>query len=114
MTHTEFLLSLVRSVRATGAANTLAQVRADRPAFDRGRYHDTRAVFYVWAGDRLVAGGLSDIGALWHPLTDDRSVSAWWTTATLDSIEARASFVAAELARDGEPQPVEADLLVAA
>ena len=58
MTHTEFLCSLVRSVRTTGAANTLAQVRADRPAFDRGRYHDTRAVFYVWAVDRLVDAGL--------------------------------------------------------
>lgn len=114
MTHTEFICSLLRSVRAVGAAATLRQVRASRPAFHRGEYHDTRAVFFVWAVDRLVAGGLSDIGALWHPLTDDRSVTAWWTTATLDSIEARAAFVPAELAREGEPQPVEAALLVAA
>lgn len=114
MTHTDFISSLVRSVRADGAAATLRQVRAAHPAIHRGAYHDTRAVFYVWAVDRLVTGGLSDVGVLWHPLTDSRSVTAWWTDATLDSIEAHASFVPAELAREGEPQPTEASLLVAA
>ena len=114
MTHTEFLLSLVRSVRATGAANTLAQVRADRPAFDRGRYHDTRAVFYVWAVDRLVDAGLSDIGVLWHPLTDSRSVRSWWSMGLLESIAAADGFVPADLALAHEPQPVDLDLLVAA
>lgn len=114
MTHTEFLCSLIRSIRADGAAATLQQVRASRPAFFRGEYHDTRAVFFVWAVDRLVAGGLSDIGILWHPLTDDRSTNAWWTAATLASDDARYRFIPAELAREGEPQPVEADFLVAA
>ena len=114
MTHTEFLSSLVRSVRETGAANTLAQVRADRPAFHRGAYHDTRAVFFVWAVDRLVEGGLSDIGVLWHPLTSPDSVFAWWTAATLDSAAARDGFVAAELALVTEPQPRDLAELVAA
>jgi hypothetical protein len=114
MTHTEFLCSLLRSVRAVGASATLRQVRATRPAFHDGAYHDTRAVFYVWAVDRLVAGGLSDIGVLWHPLTDDRSVQAWWTIATLRTIEAGERFVAPELALPGEPQPMDTDFLVAA
>ena len=114
MTHTEFLSSLVRSVRESGAANTLAQVRADRPAFHRGAYHDTRAVFFVWAVDRLVDGGLSDIGVLWHPLTSPDSVFAWWTSSTLDSALASSSYVAVELALDTEPQPRDLALLVAA
>jgi hypothetical protein len=114
MTHTEFLCSLVRSVRESGAANTLAQVRADRPAFHRGAYHDTRAVFFVWAVDRLIDGGLSDIGVLWHPLTSADSVFAWWSTATLDSAVAAGGFVAGELALPTEPQPRDLALLVAA
>ena len=114
MTHTEFLCSILRSVRADGAAATLRAVRADRPAFFRGEYHDTRAAFYVWAVDRLVAGGLSDIGVLWHPLTDEETVLAWWTPATLATTTARDSFVPAELALAHEPQPVDADNLVAA
>jgi len=114
MTHTEFLSSLVRSVRESGAANTLTQVRADRPAFHRGAYHDTRAVFFVWAVDRLLEGGLSEIGVLWHPLTSPDSVFAWWTAATLDSAAARDGFVDAELALATEPQPRDIAVLVAA
>jgi hypothetical protein len=113
MTHTEFLCSLVRSVRATGAANTLAQVRADRPAFDRGRYHDTRAVFFVWAVDRLVEAGLSDIGVLGHPLTDSRSVRSWWSIGVLESVAAADGFVPSDLALAHEPQPVHVGALVA-
>ena len=114
MTHTEFLCSILRSVRADGAAATLHAVRAERPAFFRGGYHDTRATFFVWAVERLVAGGLSDIGVVWHPLTDEESVLAWWTAATLSTDVARDSFVPAELALAHEPQPVDVDVLVAA
>ena len=119
MTHTEFLSCILRTVRASGAAVALEQLRTDRPAFHRdadqvAAYHDTRAVFYVWAIDRLVTGGLSDFGVLWHPLLDSRSPLVWWTAATLTSPAAADHFVAAELARRTEPQPVELLTLVAA
>lgn len=114
MTHTEFLCSILRSVRADGAAAALAQVRAERPAFFDGSYHDTRAVFFVWAVDRLVQAGLSDVGVLWHPLTDDRSVEAWWSLDTLATDAAAAGFVSSELALAHEPQPVDLQLLIAA
>ena len=113
MTHTDFLRSLAASIRATGAANTLRQVRADRPAFDRGSYHDTRAVFFVWAVDRLVEAGLSDMGVLWHPLTDDRSPASWWSVGLLESIAAAEHFVVSDLALAHEPQPVDVDVLIA-
>jgi len=114
MTHTEFLCSLLRSVRTVGAAATLHQVRADRPAFHGGEYHDTRAVFFVWAVDRLVQAGLSDIGVLWHPLTDRHTVEAWWSTDTLAGEMSRAGFVPSDRALATEPQPVDAELRIAA
>ena len=119
MTHAEFLSTLLRTIRAEGAASTLEQVRNTRPAFHpiapgARAYHDTLAVFYVWAVDRLVAGGLSDFGVMWHPLVDARSPQVWWTPATLASPDAMAHFQPSELAREGEPQPVEAVILLAA
>ncbi len=118
MTHTEFLSSILRTVRASGAASALEQLRRERPAFhvdaDGAAYHDTRAVFFVWAVDRLVAGGLSDFGVLWHPLVESHSPQVWWSAATLASAEAHEHFVPSELARAGEPQPVEPQALVAA
>ncbi len=119
MTHTEFLSSILRTVRASGAAVALEQLRADRPAFhpvsdEVALYHDTRAVFYVWAIDRLVTGGLTDFGVLWHPLVDSRSPLVWWTAATLATPQAAQQFVAVELARPSEPQPVQPLALVAA
>ena len=119
MTHTEFLASILRTVRVSGAAVALEQLRRERPAFhvaagEAPSYHDTRAVFYVWAIDRLVTGGLSDCGVLWHPLVDSRSPLVWWTAATLATPAAAEHFVVAELARPTEPQPVELAALVAA
>lgn len=119
MTHTEFLSSILRTVRVSGAAVALEQLRSERPAFhvaaaEAPMYHDTRAVFYVWAIDRLVTGGLSDFGVLWHPLVDSRSPLVWWTAATLAAPTAADHFVVAELARPSEPQPVELSALVAA
>ena len=119
MTHTEFLSSILRTVRADGAVRALEQVRADRPAFHvvnlgLATYHDTRAVFFVWAVDRLVAGGLSDFGVLWHPLLDTRSPQVWWTAATLAAPAAADGFVPAELALPGEPMPIEPLVLLAA
>src|SRR6185436_14694811 len=107
MTHGEFISSLLRTIRADGAAVALSQVRAERPAFhlreDRdgkpfASYHDTRAVFFVWAVDRLVAGGLSDFGVMWHPLLHISSPLVWWTATTLDSADATEQFVPSELA----------------
>lgn len=119
MTHAEFLSTILRTVRASSAAVALEQLRTNRPAFHTGAdqvaaYHDTRAVFYVWAVDRLVTGGLSDFGVLWHPLVDSRSPFMWWSAATLATPAATQHFVAAELARPTEPQPVEPLNLVAA
>lgn len=119
MTHTDFLSSILRTVRASGAASALEQLRRERPAFHvdatgGAMYHDTLAVFFVWAVDRLVAGGLSDLGVLWHPLVESHSPQVWWSAATLASAEAGQHFVASELARAGEPQPLEPQVLVAA
>lgn len=114
MTYPEFLRSVLHSVRAAGAAATLDQVRTSRPAFCRGEYHDTRAVFVVWAVDRLVAAGLSDIGILWHPLVDEHSPLVWWDAEVLESAAARDGFVPSTAALPGEPQPVEPRLLAAA
>ena len=121
MTHSEFLSSILLSVRADGAVHTLEQLRTLRPTFhtatDRdGRpfhlYHDTCAVFFVWGVDRLVAGGLSDFGVMWHPLLDTRSPLVWWTADTLASAEATDHFVPCELARAGEPQPSDPTVLL--
>ena len=88
MTHTEFLSSILRTVRETGAVSALDELRSERPSFDGAGYHDTKAVFYVWAIDRLVAGGLSDFGVLWHPLLEAHSPQVWWSAATLASAAA--------------------------
>jgi|CXWK01.1.fsa_nt_gi hypothetical protein len=114
MTHNELISSLVRSVREIGAAATLDQLRADRPQFDRGNYHDTRAVYFVWAVDHLVGAGLSDIGVLWHPLVDDRSPLVWWHPGVLESAVAHERFLAPTLVAEGELRPLEPRLLVAA
>ncbi|HAP77765.1 MAG TPA: hypothetical protein DCR14_17005 [Acidimicrobiaceae bacterium] len=107
MTHFEFLRTLVHSVREVGAAATLDAVRTERPRFDRGNYHHTRAVFYVWAVSRLVDAGLSDMGILWHPLVDDQSPLAWWHVGVLESAEAHETFIPSTEALPGEPQPTE-------
>ena len=119
MKHSEFLSSILRSVRASGAASALEQVRTVRPAFHAdtvlgAMYHDTRAVFFVWAIDRLVTGGLNDFGVLWHPLLDTHSPQVWWTAATLASADAADHFVPSELASTGEPQPTEPMVLLPA
>ncbi|MCB9381405.1 MAG: hypothetical protein H6513_12025 [Acidimicrobiaceae bacterium] len=114
MTHHEFLRSLLVSIRERGAAATLDQVRADRPRFHDGHYHDTRAVFFVWAVDRLVTADLSDMGVLWHPLLDADSPLAWWPVGILESAAAHEHFIPSTEALPHEPQPVEPRTLVAA
>jgi hypothetical protein len=118
MTHVEFITSLTHRVRVAGAAVALDELRTTRPAIvsPSGAVgpHDTLAVFYVWAVDRLVAAGLNDVQVLWHPLTDVRSPRSWWDDLTLASDAARHDFVASTLARPGEPAPVETQILAAA
>ena len=76
MTHVELISTITRAVRDRGAAAALAELRTARPAFTTVGYHETIAVFYVWAVDRLVAAGRSDRQILWHPLTDSRTLQA--------------------------------------
>jgi hypothetical protein len=109
MTHAQFIASLTEQVRAGGAAAALAHLRASRPAFTAVGYHDTAAVFAVWAVDRLVAAGLDDFHVMWHPLTDARSIRSWWDDTTLASQAARDGFVPSTLARSGEVRPTEPD-----
>jgi hypothetical protein len=122
MRHTEFLSTVLRSVRSDGAAHTLAELRTVQPAFHPvagsddpsvKQYHDTLAVFFVWGVDRLVAGGLSDFAVLCHPLLDARSPLVWWTAETLAGQAAVEQFVPSELARSGEPQPTDLGALLA-
>jgi hypothetical protein len=118
MTHVEFITSLTHRVRLAGAAVALDELRATRPAIISPAgtvgYHDTLAVFYVWAVDRLVAAGLNDVRVLWHPLVDVRSPRAWWDDDTLAGDLAIAHAVPSTLAHDGDPMPVAPRLLVAA
>jgi hypothetical protein len=107
MTHAQFIAQLTQQVRASGAAAALAHLRTARPSFTAVGYHDTAAVFAVWAVDRLVAAGLSDFQVMWHPLTDARSIRSWWDDATLASAAARDGFVPSTLARPGEVCPIE-------
>jgi len=119
MTHLDFLTTLAHRVREDGAAAALAGLRAERPALTAPDltvvpFHDTLAVFYVWAVDRLVEAGMDDTHLLWHPLTDPRSVLAWYDEATIASPAAAAHFVPSTLALPGEPVPSEARELLAA
>lgn len=103
MTHLDFIASTTARMRDVGPAAVLAEIRATAGP----DHHDTRTVFFVWAIDRLLRAGLSDMAVLWHPLTDARTPLSWYDAHTLDSIEARAHFVPATLAVVGEPAPVE-------
>jgi hypothetical protein len=114
MTHLELLRTITLAVRTRGAAAALADLRAERPSFTTVGYHDTAAVFYVWAVERLVAAGRNDAQILWHPLTDARSVTAWWDETTLVSQAAREHFVPSTRAEAGDPVPHEPVELVPA
>lgn len=118
MTHAELITTLAGRIREAGPEIALGELRAAHaPICDPDGVvapHDTLAVFYVWAVDRLIAGGLSDLEILWHPLVDTRSPRAWWDDATLHSDAAHRSFVPSTLARPGEPAPIELRSLAAA
>lgn len=101
MTHTDFVLTTTRRVREVGAGRVLEALRVEQGS----DHHHTKAAFTVWAIDRLIGAGLSDIAIVWHPLTDPRSMLAWYDAETLDSAEARHHFVASPKALAGEPSP---------
>jgi hypothetical protein len=105
--HTVLVHHVLGLVRDLGAAGALVELRRTRPPLDAEGYHDTLAVYVVWAVDRLVAAGLTDLGVLWHPLTDDRSPLAWWDADTLESAAARRHFVPPTLGEAWEPRPSE-------
>jgi hypothetical protein len=117
MDHVELLRTLTTAVRDAGPVAALDALRDARPSLVPAKldhvletdahdgYHETLATFWVWAVDRLVQAGLSDVAILWHPLTDDRSPHVWWDEATLGSRKARESFVASTTAEPWEPQP---------
>ena len=113
MTHIDLISTITRLVRGVGATGAMHHLRVTRPAIDNGRYHDTLAVFYVWAVDRLVSAELSDTAILWHPLTDNRSPLAWWDVETLHTYAAATRFVPSTLALENEPQPTDPRLLLA-
>lgn len=112
--HLDIVAITADAVRRHGAPGALEALRAEQPALHEGAYHDTRAVFMVWAVDRLVRAGLSSTAILWHPLVHEDSVYAWWSAARIDSADAAAHFVASDLALPGEPTPLEPRALIAA
>ncbi|MFN8023986.1 MAG: hypothetical protein U0Q03_20815 [Acidimicrobiales bacterium] len=119
--HHDLLRSITALVREVGAAAALDTLRRDQVAFrvagepqQRAAFHETLAVFHVWAVDRLLRAGLSDTAVLWHPLTDERSPLSWWDLGTLRSPAARERFVASTSAASWEPAPALPELLVAA
>jgi hypothetical protein len=120
MAHLDLLRTVTALVRSVGPAAALDTLRAEQttipvPGADAAPgHHETLAVFHVWAVDRLVGAGLSDLAVLWHPLTDERSPLVWWDHSTLASPAARHGFVPSTLARPGEPAPLEPVALLAA
>jgi hypothetical protein len=120
--HVDLLRTITALVRDAGPAAALDALRRDEPTIpvpgDRldatPGYHDTLAVFHVWAVDRLLSAGLSDLAVLWHPLTHQDSPLMWWDVATLASTEARQGFVASTIAASFEPMPSEPRVLLAA
>ncbi|MFM2071654.1 MAG: hypothetical protein RLZZ623_1917, partial [Actinomycetota bacterium] len=83
----ELVTELSRMIRSHGAERALEEIRRERSQFTEHGYHDTLAVFMVWAIARLVNAGLTDTRILWHPLADLRSAEAWWSADTLGTIE---------------------------
>lgn len=108
------LRQVIAAVRHDGAAAALAELRRDRPAFTEFGYHDTAAVYLVWAADRLIAAGFDDVRVLWHPLVQLRSMRQWWDDDTLASAAARHEFVAATRWTVGDPVPAEPQPQIAA
>lgn len=105
--HLDLVAEVVELVRRHGAGTALETLRRDRPAITGAGYHDTRAVFCVWAVDRLLTAGLTTPSLLWHPLLHEDSVYAWWSADVVDSVAAAEHFVPADRVLPGEPTPSE-------
>lgn len=120
-THLDLVRSITGLVRTVGPAAALEALRRDQVPMSvpgdlaaAASYHETLAVFHVWAVERLVAAGLSDVAVMWHPLTDPRTPLSWWDLDTLRSDAARDHFVASTTAAAWEPAPCPPQVLVAA
>jgi hypothetical protein len=101
-THEGHILACVSLVRALGAAEALAVLRAAIPTYNEatgvantptGGYHDTITVYYVWAIDLLLAAGLPGAELLADPLVERTALLAWWDKDVLMSPGARASWL---------------------
>lgn len=104
-THAAHLAAGYALCRRLGHAEALRRVREAIPRLneahgvvndDAGGYHETLTVFYVAALADAVSRGatLADVEAT---LSRDAAL-AWWTRATLFSVDARRTFVAPDLA----------------
>ena len=60
MSHVDVIATTTRTVRESGAVAALDELRS---SFG-DQYHHTLAVFFVWAIDRLVDAGLTDVQIL--------------------------------------------------
>lgn len=113
--HTAFVFVTIRLVHDEAGSAALDRLRtitaayglpaaASIPGGQTGP-HETLAVFFAWAVQRLLGAGLSTTEVLWHPLVGATAPLAWYDPATLASVGARERFVASDRVLPGEPAP---------
>jgi len=107
--HDHLVLATAALVRRHGPAAALEALTTTGPDT-----HVTRMVYLVWAVDRLVGAGVPTERLLWHPLLDRRSLLCWWDAATLNSDEARRTWVPPTLCAAHEPAPEPTSWCIAA
>ena len=115
-THEGHVLACVALTRRYGALEALKILRTAIPRYNNSTgventtssgYHDTLTVYYVWAVDRLNERGCDVVAVLADATVDRRAALAWWESATLLSVEARAHFVSPNLIGDRGAAPSE-------
>lgn len=115
-THEAHVLACVSLTLRYGAAEALGLLRTAIPRYNNSTgihntttsgYHDTLTVYYVWAVDRLLERRSRIDAVLADDAVDRRAALAWWDSATLFSVAARAHFVTPNLTGDGGAVPSE-------